>query len=323
MRIAAFLLALVLFGGEVSAAPTTVVAPSGGDDTAALQAACNRGILQLTAGVYHLTAITCKAIVGLGDNDAFFWYEGQQPMTKLVGVAAGKRGVVTCPSPGPCVYQSFAVSPPAGTAGIVLDSVHGATLNNVSVIDDQGGNSSHCVDAKRSGEDNQNIQIRGGTFIHCGGWCLEMDVTSDGQVMGADVANCQQGGLHIAYGYGWRIDNNYIQGGFSKSGVVWDCCGAGGVVGNHFDENFSDLVLGADAHDGGVFLTVTGNSSCRTQGGAMMDFPGWAYVFAAANMSCGPTYIVRPGGAVGGGFYDPAPSYATPATQTAMAGLIH
>lgn len=299
--------------------PTQVIAPSGGDDTAALQGACNRGILQLTGGVYHLTSINCKAIVGPADNDAFFWYEGQQPTVKLVGIASGKRGVVNCPSPGPCVYQSFAISPPAGTAGIVLDSVHGADLNYVSVIDDQGGNSSHCIDAVRSRFDNQNITVRGGTYIHCGGWCFEADITSDSQVIGADIANCAHGGIHIAYGYGWRITGNYIQGGFASSGFVWDCCGDGNVTGNHFDENQSDMVLGAN---GGVYLTISGNSSCRTQGGAMIDMVS-AYVISAANMSCGPTYIVRDGGSVGGGFYDPAPSYGTPFTQTAMAGLIH
>ena len=307
---------------------TMIVPPSGGDDTAPIQTACNKGAVQLTGGVYHVTAITCKAITGMVNADDFFWYQGQQPTVKMVGTPAGKRGVVTCPSPGPCTYQSFTISPPAGTSGIVLDSVHGASLLDMNIVDDQGGNSSHCVDMVRSGEDNQNLVIRGGTYIHCGGWCVEADVTSDGQIIGADIANCQKGGVHIAYGYGWRITGNYIQGGFAASGFVWDCCGDGNITGNHFDENWSDMVLGSRAQDGGVYLSASGNSSCRTQGGAMFEFAGSAYVIAAANISCGPTYYLRPGTVVGGGFYDPNLTNAFPAgdngvTRTAMTGLIH
>lgn len=332
--IAALLLALLPLAAQAAEAPsvggkpgtggstsgTVSVAPSGGDDTAALQSACTKGAVQLSAGVYHVTAITCKAITGLVNAEDFFWYEGQQPTVKMIGSPAGKRGVVTCPSPGPCTYASFAISPPAGTAGIVLDSVHGASLLNMNVVDDQGGASASCVDMNRTSEDNQNIFVQGGTYIHCGGWCFDASEggTSDTQWIGVDIANCRLGGIHVAYGYGIRLTGNYIQGGFASSGFVWDCCGDGNVVGNHFDENQSDMVLGGN---GGVYLSVSGNSSCRTQGGAMFDIVS-AYIHAAANMSCGPTYIVRPGGSVGGGFYDPAPSYGTPDTQAAMAALI-
>lgn len=301
---------------------TAIVQPSGGDDTAAIQNACNRGAAQLVSGVYHVTSVTCRVISGLANADVFFWYQGQKPTIEMRGVAAGKRGVVTCPSPGPCTYSAFTIYPPPGTAGVVLDSVRGAELLDLNVVDDGGGDSSHCVDAGRSGIDNQNFLIRGGTYIHCGGWCFEMDVTSDSRVIGADIANCQKGLVHIGYGFGWVFSGNHIQDGYGNDGIVWECCGDGTISNNLFDHNASDMRLGAN---GGVYLVATGNMSCNNA--AFLNFAGPVYIFAAANMSCGPTYVVSaPGariGTVGGGLYDPAPSYLDAISQTVLAPLIH
>jgi len=304
------------------AALAGTINPSGADDTAALQQACNRGgIVVLSAGDYHVRTITCANIVS-ASTEAFFYYEGQQPTVRIRGIPAGARGVVVCPPPGPCAYRGFDISPPAGEAGIVLDSIHGAQLFDVSVVDDTGGQSGACVDMNVTQGDNQNIVVRGGTYLHCGGWCFDFSTksdkgTSDSSWYGADIANCGLGGVHIAFGYGNQFIGNRIQDQYAQPGVQLDSGGTIVLDGNLFDQNFSDVVLG------NVYLVAAGNLSCRTQGGAMFDLEGEVAINASGNLSCGPTYLVGTNGTLtGGAFYDPLPSYADPHTQQVLSGSI-
>lgn len=319
---ALILLSTAALAAEANNTGTAVLAPSGGDDTMNFVHACSEGSVELTAGVYNVRAIVCRAITGF-NADAGFWYEGQQPTIKLVGIATGARGVLTCPPPGPCAYQGFEVDPPPGSAGIVIDSVHGAQLLDVSVIDDQGQQSGACVDLNvNNGGDNQNIVVRGGTYEHCGGWCFDFSTVSDKGMStsswyGVNVGNCGLGGIHISFGYGNQFIGNHIVGQFGLPGIKLDTGGDDIVVGNLFDENFSDIVLGD------VYLSVSGNQSCRTQGGAMFDIEGGVQINAAANLSCGPNYLIGANGHVSGAFYDPSPSYADQHSQDALAGVIH
>jgi hypothetical protein len=316
-------LALVLWPtlGWAASAPVTALHPSGGDDTAALQQVCNKGIAVLAAGVFNVSTVTCKNIVST-NADAFFYYEGQQPTVKLQGIARGQRGVVVCPSPGPCAYRGFEIDPPAGSAGIVLDSVHGAQLLDMSVIDTTGGQSGACVDMNvNNGGDNQNFVIRGGVYEHCGGWCFDFSTVSDKGMSdsswyGVDIANCGQGGVHISFGYGNQFIGNRVQDQFGLPGIKLDTGGDDIVSSNLFDKNYSDMVLGD------VYLTATGNMSCQLQGGAMFDIEGGVQINAAANLSCGPNYLVGSKGHVSGAFYDPFPSYADQHSQNTLAGMI-
>jgi len=302
-------------------AATTTLAPSGGDDTHRIQAACNAGRVVLTDGVFHVSTVTCRNIVS-ESADAYFWYEGQQPTTKLKGASSGARGVLVCPSPGPCLYRGFEVDPPPGTAGIVLDSIHGAQLLDMSVIDDAGGLSGACVDMNVTQGDNQNIVVRGGTYEHCGGWCFDFSTqsdkgTSDSSWSGVDISNCQAGGVHISFGYGNHFTDNRIQDQFGLPGLKLDRGGDDTITGNSFDQNYSDIVLA------NVYLVATGNTSCRLQGGAMFDIEGPVAINAAGNWSCGPTYLMGQNGQFdGGAFYDPLPSYADQRTQNLLSGAI-
>jgi hypothetical protein len=54
----------------------------------------------------------------------------------------------------------------------------------------------------------------------------------------------------------------------------------------------------------------------------MFDIEGGVLINAAANLSCGPNYLVGAKGHVSGGFYDPSPSYADQHSQDALAGVI-
>lgn len=318
--VAAVVLAFVACPAEAFAAAITL-APSGGDDTHRIQTACDQGIVVLTGGVYQVSSVTCKNIIS-ASADAYFWYEGQQPTTKLKGISSGRRGVLVCPSPGPCAYRGFDIDPPPGTAGIVLDGVHGAQLLEMSVIDDQGMLSGACVDMNVTTGDNQNIVVQGGTYEHCGGWCFDFSTqsdkgTSDSSWYGVDASNCGLGGIHISFGYGNQFVGNRIQDHFGLPGIKLDSGGDDVVVGNIFDQNFSDLVLG------NVYLTANGNMSCRLQGGAMFDIEGQVAINAAGNLSCGPSYLVGQNGQLtGGAFYDPLPTYGDQRTQSLLSGAI-
>jgi hypothetical protein len=320
--VAGIVLVLVACGPARAHAATTTLVPSGGDDTGRIQAACNAGRVVLTDGVFHVSTITCRNIVS-ENADAFFYYQGQQPTTKLQGTSSSVRGVLVCPSPGPCLYRGFDVDPPAGASGIVLDGVHGAQLLDVSVIDDGGGDSGDCVDMNATQDDNQNIVVRGGTYEHCGGWCFDFGPnnsgwgTSDSAWSGVDVSNCQAGGIYISFGYNNHFTDNRIQDQYGKVGMQLDSGGVDVVTGNTFDHNYSDMVLG------NVYFVATGNMSCNLQGGAMFDIEGQVSINASANRSCDPTYLVGSSGQfTGGAFYDPLPSFANPYTQSVLSGAI-
>jgi hypothetical protein len=321
VTIAVVALAFAACSPVAAFAATTTLDPSGGDDTHRIQTACNAGRVVLADGVFHVSTVTCRNIVS-ENADAYFWYEGQQPTTKLKGASSGARGVLVCPSPGPCLYRGFEVNPPSGTAGIVLDSIHGAQLLDMSVIDDRGGLSGACVDMNVTQGDNQNIVVRGGTYEHCGGWCFDFSTrsdkgTSDSSWSGVNISNCQAGGIHISFGYGNHFTDNRIQDQFGLPGLKLDTGGADTVTGNTFDQNYSDIVLGD------VYLVATGNLSCRLQGGAMFDIEGQVAINAAGNWSCGPTYLVGQNGQfTGGAFYDPLPSYADQRTQSLLSGAL-
>lgn len=327
--------AAVLLLSYSAVAKTTVLHPSGGDDTAAIQNACNQGIAVLTDGVYNVSSVTCKNVVS-ASADAYFWYEGQQPTTKLKGVVSGVRGVLVCPSPGPCAYRGFEVNPPAGVVGIVLDSVHGAQLLQMSVIEDNGDKSSGaCVDMNvNNGGDNQNFVVQGGTYGGCGGWCFDFSTvsdkgTSDSSWYGVDVSNCGLGGVHISFGYANQFVGNRIQDQFGLPGLQLDSGGDDVIAGNLFDKNLSDMALGTgpQGQSIGWYGAITGNQSCELWGGAMFDIEGPVQINASGNLSCspGPSYLVGANGSVAGGFYDPNPTYAGDGghTQALISPLVH
>jgi hypothetical protein len=304
-------------------AATTTLSPSGGDDTVIIQAACNKGPVRLTDGVFHVSSVSCKVITS-ENADAYFRYEGQQPTVKLQGTDSTKRGVLVCPSPGPCLYRGFEVNPPANAAGIVLDTIHGAQLLEMSVVDDVRGNSGDCVDMNvNSGWGNQNIIVRGGTYVHCGGWCFNSDYTlaggwtSDSEWDMVDVSNCQKGGIHIFLGDGNHFNGNRIQDHYGLPGLKYDNGGVVVITGNTFDLNYSDMVLG------NVWGVMSGNMSCRTQGGAMIVIEGPVSMVGSSIRSCGPTYLVGSNGQfTGGAFYDPMPSYADQHTHDVLSGVM-
>lgn len=310
------LLALFLTLCNVSA-HATVVNPSGGDDTAAIQKVCTAGqIVQLVKGTYHVSSVTCANIVGYGNADAYFWYEGQTSTITIVG-SAGPRGAIVC-SPGPCAYENFNVQPGAGSAGFVMDNVHGMRLTNVTVVDTSGA-SGACIDANTSGM-NQALVIQGGVFQHCGGWCVESNNLDDSTFIGGIYSNCQQGLIFVGYGFGNRFTSNYIEDAYSKPGLELDGGGATTITGNSFDTNQQDMMFGA-----GYYASVTGNMSCRNQGNGMFDIEG-ANVFlnASGNMACAPAYYVAPG-VTGffGSFQDPNPTYVDANSQAVISPWVH
>lgn len=323
--VASITLALVSRCPATAFAATTTLAPSGGDDTQRIQAACDAGRVILTDGVFQVSAVSCRNMVS-ENADAYFTSEGQQPTTKLKGTSGSVRGVLVCPTPGPCLYRGFDVDPPPGAAGIVLDNIHGAQLIDVSVIDDGAGNSGDCVDMNvTQGGGNQNIFVRGGTYGNCGGWCFDFGPnttgagTSDSAWTSVDVSFCRKGGIYISFGYGNQFIGNRVQDQFGLPGIKLDSGGDDVAGENLFDQNFSDLVLGD------VYLTANGNMSCRLQGGAMFDIEGQVIINAAGNLSCepGPSYLVGQNGQLlGGAFYDPVPSYANQRTQSLLSGAI-
>jgi hypothetical protein len=303
-----------------------VVLPSGGDDTQRLQTACNanggNSIVELVAGQYNVSTVNCRNIVSQS-TDAFFYYQGQQPSTKIKGLG-GTAAVVTCQSPGPCAYRGFTIDPGPGQIGLQIGSnTHGVQLYDLSIIDDQGGGSSDCV--QFPGNDNQNLVVRGGTYEHCGGWCFNMvENLSDSSWYLTDIANCADGGVFIGSGFGDTFVGNRIQDQYSSPGVWIDGeqtdGGSGTIVfdGNIFDSNSSDIIVN------NLYLVASGNMDCRVQVGGMFEFRGNVAINASANMSCGPTYLVDQGANVSGAIYDPFPSYANDGgfSQAKLSGIV-
>jgi hypothetical protein len=316
-RFALLLAALLLAGGPARA---TVVNPSGGDDTAAIQKVCTAGqIVELVKGNYHVNTVTCKDIVGKSNGDPYFYYEGQTGTTNILGTA-GPRGAIVCPSPGACAYSNFNVVPGAGSAGFVMDSIHSMKLTNVSVIDPNAVSGS-CIDANTGGANNQLLVIQGGTFQHCGGWCVDSNQLDDSTFIGAVFSNCQQGLIRIQYGFGNRFTSNYIEDAYSKPGLELDSGGASTITGNSFDTNQQDMIFGND-----YYAVVSGNMSCRNGGGGMFDIEGSVFITAAANMTCGgfPTFYAGPnGGILSGSFQDPMATYADPRSQSLISPFVH
>lgn len=302
-----------------SAAHATVVNPSGGDDTANIQKVCNAGnIVELVKGNYHVSTVTCKDIVGKSNGDPYFYYEGQTGTINVLG-SAGYRGAIVCPSSGACAYSNFNVQPGAGAAGFVMDSVHSMKLTNVSVVDPNGVSGS-CIDANTSGTYNQLLVIQGGTFQHCGGWCVDSNNLDDSTFNGAVYSNCLQGLIRIQYGFGNRFVGNYIEDAYSEPGLELDGGGASTITGNSFDTNQQDMMFGS-----GYYAVVSGNMSCRNQGNGMFDIEGnGVFLNASANIACAPTYYVAPS-VTGffGSFQDPNPSYADQHSQDIIATSVH
>lgn len=311
------LLALAALLLASHAAHATVVNPSGGDDTAAIQKVCNAGqIVQLVKGTYHVSSVTCANIVGYSNADAYFWYEGQTSTITVVG-SAGPRGAIVC-SPGPCAYENFNVQPGPGSAGFVMDNVHGMRLTNVTCVDTSGV-SGDCIDANTAGM-NQELVIQGGVFQHAGGWCVESTNLSDSTFIGGIYSNCQRGAILIQFGYGNRFTSNYIEDEYSRPGLELDGGGATTIAGNSFDQNQQDMMFGS-----GYYASVTGNMSCRNQGNGMFDIEG-ANVFlnASGNMACAPTYYVAPNvSGFFGSFQDPNATYVDQNSQNVIAPFVH
>lgn len=303
---------------HIDSASATVVNPSGGDDTAAIQKVCNAGqVVELVAGVYHVSSVNCPYITGKIGDGPYFWYEGQQGRVQIRGTT-GPRGAIVCSS-APCAYKEFVVYPAPGSAGFVMDNIHMMTLTNVSVVDDGSGTSGACIDANTQGL-NQSLTIQGGVFQHCGGWCVESSNLSDSTFIGAVFSNCQQGGILIQYGFGNRFTSNYIEDEYSKPGLELDGGGATTITGNSFDTNQQDMMFGS-----GYYASVSGNMSCRNQGNGMFDIEGsGVFLSAAANMACAPAYYVNPT-VTGffGSFQDPNPTYVDQNSQTMLSPFIH
>jgi hypothetical protein len=291
-------------------AHATVVNPSGGDDTAAIQKVCTAGqIVQLVHGTYHVSSVSCKTIVGLINADAYYWYEGQTSTITVQG-SAGQRGAIVCAPPGPCAFENFNVQPGPGSAAFVMDNIHGMRLTNITVVDTSGISGS-CVDANTSGM-NQSLVIQGGVFQHCGGWCVDSNNLDDSTFTGTTYSNCQLGLIHIGYGFGSRFIGNYIEDAYSKPGLELDGGGATVISSNSFDSNGSDMTFGA-----GYYATVVGNMSCRNQGEGMFNIQGdGVFLNASGNSACAPTYFVNPSvTSFFGRFDDPNPSYVDQHSQ--------
>lgn len=321
-----FLLALVLITLCSVSAHATVVNPSGGDDTAAMQKVCSAGqILQLTKGIYHTTGITCAKAVGYINPDDYFWYEGQADTIAIVGTGTGGN-VITCPAPGPCGYAEIGVEPSHGQVGIGANgTVHTMRLTNVTVMD-TSATSGSCVDF--SAANNQTLIVQGGTFQHCGGYCINMSQTSDSSISGAIISNCQKGGIHVDYGFGNRIFGNYIEDMYAANGIEYWGGGKFSINDNQFDLNNVDMDLG-----GQVYGAVTGNASCRA-GLAFIKFDtGGAWVNAAGNVECwtaappafgnGNAYYAVPGTWTWGAIYDPEASYVDQNSQNIVSPFVH
>jgi hypothetical protein len=298
-------------------AHATVVNPSGHDDTAAIQAVCNAGnIVELVKGTYHVSTVTCKDITGKSNGDPYFYYEGQTATINVVG-SAGPRGAIVCPAGGACAYSALNVQPGPGSAGFVMDNIHSMKLVNVSVVDPAGTGGS-CIDANTSGM-NQLLVIQGGTFQHCGGWCVQSNNMDDSTFIGAVFSNCLQGGINIGLGFGNRWVGNYIEDMFSKPGLKLDGGGASLISGNSFDTNQQDMMFGA-----GYYASVTGNMSCRNGGNGMFDIEGdGVFINAAGNEACSPAYYVNPAvTSFFGRFNDPNPTYADPHSQAIIGPFV-
>jgi parallel beta-helix repeat protein len=175
-------------------------------------------IVQLVKGTYHVSSVTCSAVVGYINPDDYFWYEGQTDKIAVVGTGIGGN-VITCPSPGPCAYAEIGVEPSNGQVGIgTSGTVHTMRLTNVTVVDTTGTSGS-CVDF--SAANNQTLIVQGGTFQHCGGYCINMSEASDSSISGAIISNCQKGGIHVDYGVGNRITDNYIEDMYAANGIEY------------------------------------------------------------------------------------------------------
>jgi hypothetical protein len=308
---------------------------TGAKDTAYLKAACNTNGVQLGAGEFFVNAtIPCKVMFA-ENAEAFFWYQGAQPSVKITGVA-GMSGtsVLKCVR-APCLFRSFEVSPPAGVDGIDLRDVQGARLLEMSVIDDRGGNSGHCVNLTNDVGD-QDIFVRGGTYAHCGGWCFYSGYSSNGGAISdsewdyVDIANCRAGGVYLYYADGMQFNGNRIQDMFGFDGVQIDHGTTYVFNGNHFNLNRNDLVLG-DMDT----VAISGNvSSSRGANGVMLYVNGSmsGVKWGANAFCCQPAFGVAPkgsgingfGGSVAwGGFYESNPSYQDAGAQSALSWLVH
>jgi hypothetical protein len=112
-------------------AHAVVVAPSG--DTANITNRCKLGhIVQLEAGNYYVTAVTnCTNIVGFGNEEPYFYYEGETAKINVYGVGSS-RGVIQCPAGSACRFAGFNIIPGPSQAGIIMDGVHGLVLENMA-----------------------------------------------------------------------------------------------------------------------------------------------------------------------------------------------
>ena len=321
-------IALLLIIAAVPA-HAVVVAPSGDKsgttDTANITNRCKLGnIVQLEAGNYYVIAVTnCTNIVGFGNEEPYFYYEGETAKINVYGVGSS-RGVIQCPAGSACRFAGFNIIPGPSQAGIVMDGVHGLVLENMSVVDvaAQGGS---CIDARAlSGNGNQQLNIRGGVFIHCGGYCLDASEgagLSDSLIIGATFSNCHAPDLiYIQTGYGNIFNGNKIEDGFNVNGMHFSGGHGGDSVlsNNIFDRNNYDIVIDGQ----GWYGVVTGNQACGT-GNSMWDDQGSFYVVASANSSCSPSYYAAPGAKVSGGFYDPNPTYVDQNSQAVFSPFIH
>lgn len=307
-------------------ANATVVNPSGGDDTVAMQKVCTAGqILELVRGTYHTKGITCASVVGKSNPDVYFWYEGQKDTTAIVGTGVG-GSVISCPAPGPCAYSEIGVEPSNGQSGIgATGTVHTMRLTNVTVMD-TSATSGACVDFSQA--NNQSLTIQGGVFQHCGGYCVDASQMSDSSIIGATISNCQKGGIHVDVGFGNRIIGNYIEDMYTVNGIEYWGGGKFSINDNQFDLNNVDIDIG-----GGTYGVITGNISCRAYLAFIEIDNGGSWANAAGNNACwntappgfanGNAYYAVPGTWTWGAIYDPAPSYVDQNSQNIIAPFVH
>ena len=278
-------------------AHATVVNPSGHDDTAAIQAVCNAGnVVELVKGVYHVSSVTCKNIVGKNPAGGYyFWYEGVQPFTTVVGTSTAGAPAIVCPSSG-CAYANFAINPAqSGAAGIgTAGTVHGITLDGMLIADNAGGQSGSCVDLS-AGQDNQLLMISNSTLIHCGAagtsaWCVNAGVASDSSITGYTIiSNCGAGGVLITYGFGWDIRPFRIEAQYNGVGVAW-LSGGNGSIDTQFDLNIYDIQLG----DVYVTLGKVMDSRLAPGGVATFNITGNAALAGGTVFTAGPTFRIDP-----------------------------
>lgn len=284
------ILLIVSFMLWASAAHATVVNPSGGDDTAAIQKVCNAGqVVELVKGHYNWSSVTCSYITGkVPANECYFWYEG-------VVCPTVATGTIVCPSSG-CAYSNFGLDVPPGMPGItVAGQVHGLAISGMMIADTGAGTSGACVDMT-PGTDNQFLVIHDSTFIHCGAaspttWCIDAGTTSDSSLTGTTtITNCGAGGLHIGFGYGWDIRPFRVEDQYGGPGVAWDAGGNGTIDVGGFDLNIYDIRLGS------VYVTL-GNvldSRLAPGGVATFDIEGQAALVGGTVFTSGPTFYVNP-----------------------------